>query len=182
MSSFEKSLSWLEELAKAEISMEQTGKIDAFGHWDEEKILKDHSIDFLNQLRTIFQNYASHFNELRRDSRSTIKIYGISGTEADFLVFRNSVKLLVTYSKPGQLEISFHTLSGGLYTPTHRKVGSTRNKIPPPPSEIEGAVGDLIHIELGPFNEAYWTFQGIPIAAPALVRFYLTEFVKNSAC
>ncbi len=109
ITSFEKPLQWLEELAEAELTMEQTGKMDAFGHMNEEKILKDHTIGFLNLLRTLFQNYATHFNQYRKDSRQTIKVYGISGTEADFLVFRNSLKLVVTYSKPGQQEVSCHT-------------------------------------------------------------------------
>ena len=181
MTDFEKPLDWLEELAKAEIAMEETGKMDAFGHLDEEKILTHYTFAFLNQIRTLCQNHSSHFNQFRNDSRQTIKVYGIANTTADFLVFRNGLKLVVTYAKPGQIEISFHTLSGGLYTPLKKKSPSPQNRLPSRPG-ADGQLGDLIDIELGPFNEAYWTYQGIRITAQALVRFYLTEFVKNSGC
>ncbi len=160
--------------------MEQTGEMDAFGHLDQEKILKDHTIDFMNQLRTYFQNYGTHFNSLRKDSRQSIKVYGIAKTEADFLVFRNSLKLVVGFSKPGQVEVSFHTLSGGVYAPL-RSQKNAKGHIPKPPESMSGPSGDLFDIELGLFNEAYWTFQGRRVSAPALVRFYLTEFIKNSS-
>lgn len=182
MPSFEKPFAWLEELAGAEIEIEKTGQMDVFNYLSEEKILKDHSISFLNQLRTLFQDYATHFNQLRKDSRQTIKVYGIANTESDFLVFRNGLKLVITYSKPGQIEISFHTLSGGMYAPLQRKTGKGRGNIPQPPGEIQRQSGDLLNVELGPFNEAHWTFQEIPVTPSALVRFYLTEFIKNSAC
>ena len=182
MANLEKSTNWLEELANAEVTMEQTGQIDAFGHLQEEKILEDHTFSYLNELRTLFQNYASHFNQTRKDSRQTIKVYGIANTKSDFLVFRNSLKLVVTVSKPGQIEVSFHTLSGGLYAPLRKKASHGKGKIPRPPGEIESQQGDFIDLELGPFNEAHRTFQNIPITSNALVRYYLTEFIKTSAC
>lgn len=173
--------SWLEELANAEIALEQTGEIDAFSHHNEEKILKDHALSFLKELREVIQQYAASFNQFRKDPRQTIKVYGIAQTEADFLVFRNSLKLVIAYSKPGQVEISFHTLSGGLFAPQKRT--PSRNKlgilsVPRPPGEPEK--GDLITIELGTFNEAIWMFNGNRVEAKTLARFYLTEFIKNS--
>src|SRR3990167_7449999 len=107
----EKPFVWVEALANQEVEMEKTGQMDAFGHLDEEKILEDHTFSFLSELRELFQRCADHFNQFRKDSRQTIKVYGIANTKADFLVFRNGVKLVISYSKPGQIEISFHTLS-----------------------------------------------------------------------
>ena len=177
----EKPFAWIESLASQEIEMEKTGQMDVFSHLNEEKILEDHAYSFLSDLRELFQRCADHFNQFRKDSRQTIKVYGIANTKADFLVFRNGVKLVVSYSKPGQVEISFHTLSGGLYAPMQSRVASGKGKIPRPPGSLAEQVGDLFNVELGPFNEARWTFQGIKTTVPALVRFYLTEFIKNSA-
>jgi hypothetical protein len=172
---------WLEELAKSEMTTEQTGQIDPFGHLDYEKILKNHTLFFLAELRNLFQECAVRFNQHRKDPRHSIKVYGIAETEADFLVFRNSLKLVVTYSKPGQIEVSFHTLSGGIYAPQKKVVDNVvRGGIPRPPGETGLPSGDLIEIELGPFNEAHWTYHGARVTLPSLVRFYLTEFVKNS--
>lgn len=173
---------WLEELAKSEMMTEQTGQIDPFGHLDYEKILKNQTLFFLAELRNLFQECAIRFNQHRKDPRHSIKVYGIAETEADFLVFRNSLKLVVTYSKPGQIEVSFHTLSGGIYAPPKKAVNNVvRGGIPSPPGETGLSSGDLIEIELGPFNEAYWNYHGTRVTVPSLVRFYLTEFIKNSS-
>jgi hypothetical protein len=115
------------------------------------------------------------------NTRQTIKVYGISNTKADFLLFRNSLKLVITFSKPGQIEISFHSISGGLFAPHKMPEKNKRLGIPRPPGEIEVESGDFVDIELGPFNEALWNFKGHQVTPTAVVRFYLTEFIKNSA-
>jgi hypothetical protein len=51
---------WLKTLAQAEISMEETGEIDAFGHLDQERILSDHSLSFLKELREKFEHQTNH--------------------------------------------------------------------------------------------------------------------------
>ena len=172
---------WIDNLAQAEIETQETGNIDAFGHLNAEKILHHHTISFLKELKNVFQASANRFNELRQDSRQTIKIYGIAQTDADFLVFRNSLKLVGSYVKAGQIEISFHTLSGGLFAPQKITSATGKNTVPKPPGSLDDTKGDLLDIELGPFNEAYWTFKGIRVDASAIARFYLTEFIKNSA-
>ena len=174
------SLEWLEELAKAELTLEERGEADPFGHLDEERILKDHTISFLKELRTLFQTHATSFNQFRKDTRQTIKVYGIAQTDADFLVFRNNLKLVLTFVKPGQIEISFHTLSGGLFTPNKKVPPLTKTGIPRPPGKLEDSSGDIFDLELGPFNEPTWFFNGTRVEPPSLVRFYLTEFIKNS--
>src|SRR3989338_2389502 len=148
-------IDWLKELAQAELHMEETGEIDAFGHLDEEKILLDHTTSFLKELRHHFQLFANDFNEHRKNTRQTIKVYGISNTQADFLLFRNSLKLVVTLSKPGQVEFSFHAMSGGLFAPNKKPSKKRKLGIPKPPDEMKTDEGDFLEIELGPFNEAY---------------------------
>ena len=180
MTSLEWPLHWIEELAKAELALEEKGEVDPFGHLNEEKILKDHTVSFLKELRSLFQTYASGFNEARQDTRQTIKVYGIAQTDADFLVFRNNLKLVITFVKPGQIEISFHTLSGGLFTPNKKVPPLTKTGIPRPPGKFEDSNGDVFDLELGPFNEPTWFFNGTRVELPSLTRFYLTEFIKNS--
>lgn len=160
---------WLKELAEIEISLHETGEMDPFGHHQEEKILKSYTISFLKELKEMFHQNATVFNEHRKDPRQTIKVYSIAQTPSDFLVFRNNLKLVVSYIKPGQVEISFHALSGGLFSPQKKKSLATQS-----------SGGDILDLKLGPFNEAQWIFDGKPIDVQALTRFYLTEFVKNS--
>ncbi len=160
---------WLKDLAETEVALQETGEIDLFTHRQEEKILKNYTISFLKDLRETFHQHATVFNEHRKDPRQTIKVYSIAQTPSDFLVFRNNLKLVVSYVKPGQIEISFHTLSGGLFSPQKKTSPVTKT-----------TTGDLVDLKLGAFNEPQWIFDGKPINLHALARFYMTEFVKNS--
>ena len=47
-----------------------------------------------------------------------------------------------------------------------------------------GLVGKYKHeikAHVGPFNTISWRFQGEPVELEALVKYYLSEFVKNSS-
>ncbi|MBI4041783.1 MAG: hypothetical protein HY390_07960 [Deltaproteobacteria bacterium] len=178
---FLKSTEWLKKLADAEISMEETGQIDVFGHLQEETITRDHTIQFLKDLRLKFQQAAEEFNQFRKNPRQTVKVYGIANTDADFLLFRNSLKLVIGFSNPGRIACSFHTLSGGVFNPHQKPVAQKKYGIPTPPDKNSQTLGDHLDIELGLFNEAHWTFKGQRVDPVAIVQFYFTEFVKNSA-
>ncbi|MBI2609403.1 MAG: hypothetical protein HYW47_07400 [Deltaproteobacteria bacterium] len=152
---------WIEKLAKEEISIEETGEFDLHRRQDEQKLLEELALQFLYDLRREFTTCINSFNTYRGEQRNTIKIYGIQGTESDFLVFRNSLKLIVAKERPGTISLSFTSLRGGLKS-----------------ANDEGS--DYLEAELGPFNDAQWKFKSQPVTAQALVRYYLTEFIKNS--
>ena len=42
-------------------------------------------------------------------------------------------------------------------------------------------IGDVINAQLGPFNEAIWTYQGRKINTQEMVKYYLTRFIQNSS-
>ena len=152
---------WVEFLAKEEFHIEETGKLDLYHQTEEKQILSELTIQFLQDLRREFTDCIKVFNTYRGEQRNTIKIYGIQGTQSDFLVFRNSLKLIVALERPGTVSLTFHTLAGGL------KSGK----------KLES---DLIEVTLGPFNEGIWKFKNQVVYAQSIVRYYLTEFIRNS--
>src|SRR4051812_1889016 len=87
-------ISWIKDLVLAEQQMEDSGIIDMSAGFDAEKELEDATIEFLADLKTGFIEAASTFNQLKGSALGTIKIYGISKTRADFMLFRNGFKLI----------------------------------------------------------------------------------------
>src|SRR5690606_18887245 len=89
-------------------------------------------------------------------------------TAADFMVYRNQVKLVFSNSAQGVIQISFARHQRSTYSVD----GNTR-------AEIQGA--DAPHeliAQMGPFREVFWTFQSREVEAEQVARFYFTEFSK----
>ena len=152
---------WIEKLAKQELQVEETGEVDLHNKDDEKQVLDEATLQFLYDLRKEFTGCINSFNTYRGEARNSIKIYGIQGTQADFLIFRNSLKLIVTKERPGTIAFSFASLRGGL-------------------KSAKDEDSDYIELTLGHFNDGVWKFKGQSINSQSLVRYYLTEFIRNS--
>jgi len=162
--------SWVIELARMEEEIDQTGMISFDAVNSPERVLKDSTISYLKYLRNYITKLASVFNSTKSVSGATVKVYGISNTEADFMVFRNSLKLIFSAQRPGAIQVSFNTSTGGFFTNAQLNSTSTAEQI-----------GDVINAQLGPFNEAIWTYQGRKINTQEMVKYYLTRFIQNSS-
>ena len=152
---------WIEKLVKQELQVEESGEVDLYNKDDEKQVLDEATLQFLYDLRKEFTACINSFNTYRGEARNSIKIYGIQGTQADFLVFRNSLKLIVTKERPGTIAFSFASLRGGL-------------------KSAKDEDSDYIELTLGHFNDGVWKFKGQSINSQSLVRYYLTEFIRNS--
>ncbi len=163
--------SWIESLAIEEINMEESGVINFNEHLSPEKILEESSIEFMNSLRDYFEIFITKFNELRasKDNRSSIKIFKISNTVNDFMLFRNSLKLVVARRSSDVITIGFLSNAGGLFS------ARLNNEIKAVNSVHE------IQANVGPFGEVSWRFKGEKVKQEALAKHYLTEFIKHSA-
>lgn len=163
-------VSWLMDLARSEEDIDKTGMINYDAASSPEKVLKDATVSYLKYLRNYTTKLASVFNSHKSLASSGIKVYGISNTDADFMVFRNSLKLIFSAQRPGVIQISFNAHTGAFFTsPTITPSGTAEQ------------IGDVIHAQLGPFNEAIWTYQGRKINNHEMVRYFLTRFIQNSA-
>ena len=166
------STKWIESLALDEVNMEETGIVNFSEHLDPMHMLESSSIEFMEKLKDRFEVYLSKFNELRSESSDqtrNIKIFKISNTINDFMLFRNSLKLVIARRSADVISLGFLSNSGGLFAARLNYQPNSTQKI----HEIKAHVG--------PFNNIHWKFNGENVEIDSLVRHYLTEFIKHSA-
>lgn len=156
---------WIEKLVKDETGLEQRGEYDLYSTFDQNSVLKEQTISFLSELRHISQEMVNAFNAFRGE-KNTIKVFQISGTEADFMIFRNSLKLLFSQKKPGEIGINFLTIKNGMIE-EQRSKENTKD-------------GEILKASIGPFNEAHWFYREHNVNPRSLMKYYFIEFVKNS--
>ncbi len=163
------SLDWIKELVLAEQKMEDSGVID-LSAVDQENLLTEQTIDFLRDVKTAFIEAASTFNQLKASGVGTIKIYGISNTKADFMLFRNGFKLIFSMRRAGEIEV-FYSLIGSHF-------------LTPGAAEAEAASQqerDILRAEWGAFGELRWTYKALSVKKDYLVRHYFSRFIRESA-
>ena len=163
---------WIESLALEEINMEESGYIRFTDAADPARVLEESSIAFLNKIKDRFEFYVALFNQYRvnRDQGRMIKVFRISNTINDFMLFRNTLKLIVARRGADVISVGFLSNSGGLFAP---RVPGEQSVGMPSIHEIKAHVG--------PFNHVTWRYQGEEVDVEAIVRFYLAEFIRNSA-
>ena len=163
---------WIENLALEELNMEESGVVNLHEHLNPNHLLEESSLEFMDQLRDRFEIYVSKFNEYRGGEKvgSQIKIFKISNTVNDFMLFRHSLRLIFARKSHDLINIGF--LSNG------KDLFSARLKASDPMGQ-----GDLhqISAHLGVFNKISWKFRDEEVDLDALVRHYLSEFIKHSS-
>ena len=87
---------WIENLAFEELNMDESGVVEFNNHLSTDLVLEEESIKFMDKLKGLFEFYITKFNECRGgiDSGASIKIFKISNTVNDFMLFRNSLRLV----------------------------------------------------------------------------------------
>lgn len=152
---------WLEELVEKEKSWESSGIVDPLDSDDIQSALNTASIEFVDQLRWLFDTYVERFNTLRGPANPLkhIKIFKIANTANDFILFRNSLKLMINRKNADVVSI-------GLF------IGNT-------PISQQGHHELKAHV--GPFKKITWQIHGEEVDALALVQEYLSAFIRQSS-
>ncbi|MBC7692284.1 MAG: hypothetical protein H7222_11010 [Methylotenera sp.] len=156
---------WIHELARAEIHPDAERLLQLGRNFDPQQLVEESTIDFLMELREHFNDFARIFNAYSENSArfQEVKVYSVAQTAADFMVFRNQVKLVITNSAHGVIQLSFaqHT-RGNLAS-----------------DALEGRQGnqDLL-AQVGPFRDIYWTYQGEKVRPEQVAKFYFSEFTR----
>jgi hypothetical protein len=166
-------LSWIKDLVRAEQQMEESGVVDFGVGFDPQQLLVKQSFEFLEDLKTTFIETASSFNQLKASTVGRIKIYGISNTQADFMLFRNGFKLIFSLKEPGVIGIRFHYVGAGFHAP----VAAASDNGAKVPAENE----DVLLARWGAFGDLVWTYQDQPVKTDYLVRYYVSRFIRESA-
>ena len=159
-------LSWIKELVLAEQQMEEAGVVDMEAGFDPARQLEEATVDFINDLKASFVEAASAFNQLKGSTLGHLRIYGISKTQADFMLFRNGYKLIFSLRQPGLITITYSS-AGAHFVP-----GAAKEE--PGPS-------DQLRAAWGAFGQLVWTYNDHRINIDYLVRYYMSRFVKDSA-
>lgn len=166
-------LSWIKELVRAEQRMEESGVVDFSFGFDPQQLLFTESVGFLNILKNAFIEASSSFNQLKGSTVGRIKIYGISNTHADFMLFRNGFKLIFSLKEPGVIGIRFHYVGAGFTQVQVSPAADNGGKVP--------SEEDILIARWGAFGDLIWTYQEQPIKVDYLVRYYMTRFIRESA-
>jgi hypothetical protein len=162
-----KNLDWVKELVESERRMEETGIIDLAAIPDESRDFQQKTNEFLKILKEEFLEYTTAFNTMKNSTVGSIKIYGISNTVADFMLFRNGFKLLFSGAEAGKVMISFQSQSTSIFSN--------------PGQNFDANSDEVLIAHYGPFGEMTWTYKGTQVKSEPLVRYYLSRFIKESA-
>lgn len=158
---------WLKRLVENENELLRTGSGDFISHQDHRKVVEEATLEFMAELKEEFLGCVDLFNSYRGGSHlpNSVKLFNISNTQSDFIIFRNTLKLVISNPALGVINFSFVNRAN-----TFTKA--------PVKTKKEGY--DLI-AQLYPFNDLAWTFHGERIRVESMVRYLFTEFVKSSA-
>lgn len=158
---------WIHDLARAEVHPDAEEMLQLGRTFDPQQLVEESSIEFLMELREHFNEYARIFNSLSEKGArfQEVKVYAIAQTAADFMIFRNQVKLVISNNAHGVIQLSFAQHSRDAVT-----VGGQASKEPPKTQELIAQVG--------PFRDIYWTYQGEKVDAEQVAKFYFSEFIR----
>jgi hypothetical protein len=165
---------WIHELAKAEIHPDAERLLQLGKSFDPQQLIEESTIDFLTGLRDSFSEYVRLFNSYSETGSKfqEIKLYSIAQTSADFMIFRNQIKLLVSNTAHGIIQISFSQHVRGTMDVNGQVVNGASSGL------SANAQPQDLHAQIGPFREVYWTFQNEKIEAAQVAKFYFTEFAR----
>jgi hypothetical protein len=164
--------SWIEQLAIEEINMDESGIVHINDHLNPAAFLEESSIRFMDMVRDRFELYSARFNEYRGGAArgAQIKIFKISNTVNDFMLFRNSLRLVITRKANDLITISFLGQGKDYYSP---RAGAE--------DSFGATTAHEIRAHIGAFNKITWRFQGEPVDIEAMTKHYISEFIRNSA-
>jgi hypothetical protein len=166
-------LGWLHELAKAEIHPDAEKLLQLDRSFDPQQLVEESTIDFLAELKEQFTEHSRVFNSYSENGNKfqDVKIYAVAQTAADFMLFRNQVKLIFSNSAHGVIQISFAQHVRGTLA-INGQDQSVSN-----PTALNLQSQDL-HAQVGPFRDVFWTFHGEKVAPDQVSKFYFAEFTK----
>jgi hypothetical protein len=161
---------WIHDLAKGEIHPDAEKALQLGSSFDPRMLVEESTIEFLTELRESFNEFTKMFNSFAEGGAKfqEIKIYNIAQTAADFMLFRNQIKLIISNSGHGIVQLSYaqHVRSSVAVDGQ----GQTAQTALAPTQDIMAKVG--------PFRDIFWTYKDEKITAEQIAKFYFTEFCR----
>jgi hypothetical protein len=154
---------WIHELARAEASPEadalyQINRVSA-----PEQAIEESTVEFLTDLRAFFQEYVRIFNALSEAGKKfyEIKVFNLTQGAADFMVYRNGIKLIVANTTQGVIQISYDK---------HVVNGTT--------SELSVPHADEILAQLGAFGSVHWMYRSEKVESEQVAKHFFADFTR----
>ncbi len=168
---------WLHELAQTEIHPDAEKLLQLGKSFDPQQLVEESSIQFLSELRETLTEYARIFNAYSETGTrfQEVKVYGIAQSGADFMLFRNQIKLIFSNQVGGMIQITFAQHSRGTLAVDGQDQSNS--------SELNSLTQQGIHsqeimAQVGPFRDVFWTFQGEKVSPEQVGKFYFSEFAR----
>lgn len=158
---------WIRELIKTEHMLEESGLVEVQPEPHSAEQLKNATLEFMAELKSRFIEAATLFNELKASALGRVKIYGVAKTESDFMLFRNGFKMIFSTPTPGIIQIRFNFINSN-YIPDR----NTQDTV--------AFEQETLEFEWGPFAEVKWLYKGQVFNKDALVRYYMSQFIRES--
>ncbi len=127
--------------------------------------LKEHTLEFMKQLRLTFTTCAAVFNQMK-GMEDQVRVYGLSASSVDFMLFRNGYKLLFSMKEPGLLAVQISRY-------VEEQGGKGFKPLAHQPM-------NFIKSKWGAFKELKWTYEGEVLHPDYLVCYYMSRFVEIS--
>lgn len=167
---------WIHDLARAEVVPGAEQALGLAGSADPQQLIEESAVAFLTEMRESLGEYCRIFNSYSEASSrfGEVKVYGLAQTPADFMLYRNQVKLLFTNPQAGLVQISFARHARGALAVDGVAHGAASGM------ESEFSRPAELLAQLGPFRDVRWTFQSELVTADQVAKFYFGEFVRVS--
>ena len=158
---------WLKRLVKNEAELLRTGSGDLISHQDHRFVVEQATYEYMTHLKDEFIKCVDLFNAYRGGSHlpNAVKVFNVSNSHCDFIIFRNTLKLVIANPALGVINFSFISRTQAFKKPNVK-------------TKREGY--DLI-AQLYPFNDLAWTFHGERVRLEAVTRYLFTDFINSSA-
>ena len=166
---------WIHELARAEVHPDAERLLQLNQSFDPQQLIEENTIDFLGQVREQMNESARVFNAFAENGSKfqEVKVYNVAQTAADFMVFRNQVKLVFSNTAHGVIQIAFAQHVRGALNVDGQILSAGGAG-----SQSAVASSQEIVAQLGPFRDVHWTFQGEKVSPDQIAKFYFTDFVR----
>ncbi len=158
---------WIHDLTRVEISPEAEALYQLNRTAAPNQAIEESTVDFLTDLRAYFQEYVRAFNSFSEAGKkfSEIKIFNLTQGAADFMLYRNGVKLIVANTAHGVIQFSYDQHASA-------NIANKTDLLIPQPEEILA--------QMGAFGVIRWTYRSESVESDQVSKHFFSEFVRTS--
>jgi hypothetical protein len=161
------STGWIHDLTRVEISPEAEALYQLNRSAAPEQAIEESTVDYLTDLRAYFQEYVRAFNSFSDAGKkfSEIKIFNLTQGAADFMLYRNGIKLIIANTAHGVIQFSYDQHANA-------SVSTKVDFLIPQPEEILA--------QMGAFGAIRWTYRSESVESDQVAKHFFSEFVRTS--